>query len=208
MQSLTLTPPDPTGCSLPQPEEPVSPGHDSTTEFPAMQASWERSSDEPAIRSRHRSGHSLFGLMAKIPPPPPLRIDHYSAGFKQSAERLAAVNPAAWAGLQAAIQYLLEFQREAVAPDVRWHIVASEYGKHCGEIRWPNPEAQFEHPNDAWRGLFVAHPDNNWYVFTVLGNKAGTGQGGNTWYTPAVQKSDAITHAAIETLGLADFPTP
>jgi len=125
-----------------------------------------------------------------------------------SAERLAAVNPAAWAGLQAAIRYLLEFQRAAVAPDVRWHIVESEYGKHCGEIRWPDPEAQFEHPNDAWRGLFVAHPDNNWYVFTVLGNKATTSQGGNTWYTPAVQKSDEITHAAIETLGLADFPTP
>ena len=73
--------------------------------------------------------------MAKIPPPP-YPIHHYSSAFKQSAERLADANPLAWAGIRAAIGYLLEFKRAAVAPDVRWHIVQSEFGTHCGEIRW------------------------------------------------------------------------
>lgn len=125
----------------------------------------------------------------------------------QSAERLAVANPGAWVGLRAAIQYLLEFKRAAVAPDVRWRIVESRYGRHCGEIRWPDPEVQSEHPNDAWRGLFVAHPSNDWYVFTVLGNKAGAGRGGNDWYSDAVPRSDEITRTAIEKLRLNPFPT-
>ena len=52
--------------------------------------------------------------MAKAPPPS-RRIDHYSSAFKQSAERLVVINPLAWAGIQAAIRYLLEFKRTAAA---------------------------------------------------------------------------------------------
>ncbi len=48
--------------------------------------------------------------------------------------------------------------------------------------------------------------DDEWYVFTVLGNKAGTGPNANDWYTSAVTRSDEITRAAIQTLNLADFP--
>ncbi|MDE0676097.1 MAG: hypothetical protein OXH42_02005 [Acidimicrobiaceae bacterium] len=145
--------------------------------------------------------------MAKTPPPP-YPIHHYSSAFKQSAERLADASPLAWAGIRAAIRYLLEFKRAAVAPDVRWHIVQSEFGTHCGEIRWPDPEAQSEHPDDAWRGLFVAHPNDDWYVFTVLGNKAGTDRSGNDWYASAVSRSDEIVRTAIVDLGLADIPAP
>lgn len=139
-------------------------------------------------------------------PPPSRRIDHYSSAFKQSAERLAAINPLAWVGIQAAIRYLLEFKRAAVAPDVRWHIVQSEFRTHSGEVRWPDPESQSEHPDDAWRGLFVAHPSDEWYVFTVLGNKAGTGRSGSDWYTSAAARSDQLARSAISVLGLADFP--
>ena len=144
--------------------------------------------------------------MEKIPPPPlPRRVDHYSAAFKVVAEERANSNRLAWAGMLGAIRYLLEFKRSAVALDVRWHIVQSEFGKHCGEVRWPDPGTQSEHPNDAWRGLFVAHPNDDWYVFTVLGNKAETGRSGIDWYTSAVTRSDEITRAAIEVLNLADF---
>ncbi len=145
--------------------------------------------------------------MAKIPPPSG-RVDHYSSAFKQSAEWLAAADPLAWAGIRAAIRYLLEFKRAAAAPDVRWHIVRSQFGAHCGEVRWPDPESQSEHPDDAWRGLFVAHPDDDWYVFTVLGNKAGTDRSGNDWYTSAVARSDEIARTAIVVLGLSGFPAP
>lgn len=149
--------------------------------------------------------HEGVSVMATIPPPLVVRA---SRTFRQSAERLAAADPLAWAGIRAAMQYLLDFKRAAVAPDVRWHIVQSEFGRHCGEIRWPDPEFQSEHPDDAWRGLFVAHPNDDWYVFTVLGNKAGADRSGNNWYTSAVALSDEIAHSAIVDLGLSPFPIP
>ena len=51
----------------------------------------------------------------------------------------------------------------------------------------------------------MAHPNDDWYVFTVLGNKAETGRSGIDRYTSAVTRSDEITRAAIEVLNLADF---
>lgn len=130
---------------------------------------------------------------------------HYSAEFRESAIQLNAARPPAWAGLVAAREYLREFQRSALAPDVRWHIAQSEFAQHCGEIRWPNPEDQAEHPDSALRGLFVAHPTNEWYVFTLLGNKATGPLRGDTWYESAVPLSDRIARQAISVLGLTPF---
>ncbi len=120
--------------------------------------------------------------------------DHFSTQFKTTAERLAGEKPALWDGIRETLIYLAEFRHQAVAPDVRWGITQSAYGHNCGEIRWPDPEIQPEYPSDAWRGLFVAHPDDDWYVFTILGNKAGAG---NAWYDKAVPDSDALIASAI-----------
>ena len=126
--------------------------------------------------------------------------------FVESARQLSGTDPVAWAGLTAAIGYLRNFKREAAAPDVRWHIMESEYGKDCGEIRWPNPEEQTDHPGTALRGLFVAFPSDEWYVFTVLGNKATGPLQGNAWYRAAVPRSDEIVGQAIQALKLTYFP--
>lgn len=83
---------------------------------------------------------------------------------------------------------------------MRWHIAQSEFGPDCGEIRWPNPEDQNDHPDTALRGLFVCHPSAEWYVFTVLGNKANGRHRGNAWYGPAIELSDKIARHAIEAL--------
>lgn len=125
--------------------------------------------------------------------------DHFSTQFKSAAERLADEEPILWNGIRETLIYLSEFRHYAIAPDVRWGITQSVYSGHCGEIRWPDPEIQAEHPGDAWRGLFVAHPDDDWYVFTILGNKAATG---NDWYDQAVPQSDALVALAVEQLAL------
>ncbi|MDE0699273.1 MAG: hypothetical protein OXH61_00965 [Acidimicrobiaceae bacterium] len=52
----------------------------------------------------------------------------------------------------------------------------------------------------------MAHPHDDWYVFTVLGNKAEAARSGIDWYTSAVKRSDEIARAAIVVLRLADFP--
>lgn len=131
---------------------------------------------------------------------------HYSASFVESAKQINASNPLAWAGLVAAIEYLRRFKRSAVAPDVRWGVALSEFGADAGEIRWPDPESQTQHSETALRGLFVAHPSDEWYVFTLLGNKAKGLRRGNAWYPHAVAQSDRTTREAIETLGLIPFP--
>ncbi len=130
--------------------------------------------------------------------------DHFSSQFKIAAERLAASEPNLWDGIRETLVYLWEFRRQALAPDVRWGIAQSTYGPHCGEVRWPDPEIQAKYPADAWRGLFVAHPDGAWYVSTILGNKAGAG---NAWYDDAGAQSDELVAAAVDRLGLRPFPT-
>jgi len=125
--------------------------------------------------------------------------DHVSLQFKSAAERLANERPDLWDGIAMTVEYLRQFRRHAVAPDVRWGIAQSIFGSNCGEIRWPDPEVQEKYLDDAWRGLFVAHPDEDWYVFTVLGNKATDG---NRWYDRAVPISDAVVRAAIAKLHL------
>lgn len=127
---------------------------------------------------------------------------HYSPPFMESARQLSGNDPEGWAGLTAAIEYLREFNRGAVAPDVKWHIAQSAFAEDCGEIRWPNPENQADYPDMALRGLFVAHPTDEWYVFTVLGNKAGGPVQGNAWYDRAIKQSDEIVRRAIEALNL------
>lgn len=129
-------------------------------------------------------------------------VDHFSSVFKRTAEQLALEGPDLWEGLRQTLIYLREFRRGAVAPDVRWGISQSVYGPNCGEVRWPDPEVQSQFAGDAWRGLFVAHPDDDWYVFTVLGNKAGRG---NAWYDSAVPLSDELASRAIAQLGLKPF---
>ena len=89
---------------------------------------------------------------------------------------------------------------------MRWHIVQSSFGEHCGELRWPNPEDQADHPDKAMRGLFVAHPNNEWYVFTLLGNKAAGPHRGSDWYDLAVEQSDHTVRQAIAALKLTPFP--
>lgn len=131
--------------------------------------------------------------------------DHFSNQFKTAAERVVETKPDLWDGVRETLVYLRQFRRQAVAPDVRWGIAQSKFGADCGEVRWPYPEIQARHPTDAWRGLFVAHPDDDWYVFTILGNKAGVG---NAWYSDAVVKSDEIVAVAVEQLGLQPFPKP
>lgn len=130
--------------------------------------------------------------------------DYFSTQFKAAAERIAADKPVLWDGIRETLTYLIHFRHQAIAPDVRWGIALSAYGRQCGEIRWPDPEIQSDYPNDAWRGLFVAHPNDDWYVFTVLGNKA---RSGNAWYDKAVPESDAVVDRAIEQLGLQPFPS-
>ena len=125
--------------------------------------------------------------------------DHFSQQFKTAAERLSADRPELWDGIVQTLVYLREFRRGAVAPDIRWEIGQSVYGPNCGELRWPDPEIQRKYPADAWRGLFVAHPEDDWYVFTVLGNKAGLG---NRWYDLAVSESDALVQVAVSSLRL------
>lgn len=128
--------------------------------------------------------------------------DHFSAQFTAAAHRLSTAEPVLWDGLREAIRYLTEFRHGAISPDVRWGIAQSAFGVNCGEIRWPDPEIQREHPDHAWRGLFVAHPNDVWYVFTILGNKARVG---NAWYDEAVPVSDALAVQAIAKLGLASI---
>ena len=94
----------------------------------------------------------------------------------------------------AAVRYLSEFGRSAVAPDVKWGLEVSRYRADSGEVRWPNPEYQDEHPGKAWRGLFVAATDMSWIIFTVLGNKHGV----DDWYDRLVAESDAIAEAIFE----------
>jgi len=132
---------------------------------------------------------------------------HYSPSFIESARQLSTTNPMAWAGLTAAIEYLREFKRAAVAPDVKWHIAQSEFAQDCGEIRWPNPEDQSDHPNTALRGLLVAHPTDEWYVFTVLGNKASGTHQGSAWYDLAIKQSDETARQAVAVLKLTPFTT-
>lgn len=127
---------------------------------------------------------------------------HYAASFIEPARHLSATDPMAWSGLTAAIEYLREFKRTAVAPDVKWHIAQSDFAQDCGEIRWPNPENQADHPSTALRGLFIAHPSDEWYVFTMLGNKASGSHRGNAWYEPAVKQSDETARRAIDALKL------
>lgn len=129
-----------------------------------------------------------------------------ASAFVESAKQLAASNPAAWAGIVAAREYLREFGRAATAPDVRWRITQSVFAEYCGELRWPNPEDQAEHPDIAIRGIFVAHPSDEWYVFTVLGNKAVGKHRGNEWYDLAIKQSDQTIVRAIDVLGLAPLP--
>lgn len=69
-------------------------------------------------------------------------------------------------------------------------------------MRWPNPEDQSDHPNKAIRALFVAHPSDEWYVFTLLGNKAAGPHRGSAWYDRAVEQSDRLAHQAILALKL------
>lgn len=129
-----------------------------------------------------------------------------SRSFVESAKQLASSDGEAWAGIVATRHYLREFRRAAVAPDVQWHIVQSAFGEHCGELRWPNPEDQAAYPGKAIRGLFVAHPSDEWYVFTLLGNKASGRHRGGDWYDLAVAESDRIAYQAIKALDLTPFP--
>lgn len=133
-------------------------------------------------------------------------VFYNSGAFVAAARQLASTDPKAWAGIVAAREYLRAFGRAAVAPDVRWHIVQSSFGEHCGELRWPDPEDQADHPGKAIRGLFVAHPSDEWYVFTVLGNKAAGRHRGNDWYGLAIEQSDQTVRQAITALKLRPFP--
>ncbi|MGH1505614.1 MAG: hypothetical protein ACRBI6_18840 [Acidimicrobiales bacterium] len=130
----------------------------------------------------------------------------YSGAFRDTFQRLQS-DPQAVAGLSAAMTYLADFGRSAVSPDVQWHLQTSAYGSHAGEVRWPNPEDQHDHPGQAWRGLFVAAVDTSWIIFTVLGNKAIGPARGNDWYRSAVPRSDDIAAQAIEMLGLTAHPS-
>lgn len=129
-----------------------------------------------------------------------------SRAFVAAARQLAATDAEAWAGIIAAREYLRAFGRAAVAPDVKWNILQSSFGEHCGELRWPDPEDQADHPRKAIRGLFVAHPSDEWYVFTLLGNKAAGTTLGSDWYDLAVEQSDQTVRAAITVLKLTPFP--
>lgn len=129
-----------------------------------------------------------------------------SRAFVAAARQLASTDVGAWAGIVAAREYLRAFRRAAVAPDVKWHIVQSSFGEHCGELRWPDPEHQAEHPGTAIRGLFVAHPSDEWYVFTLLGNKAAGPHRSSDWYDRAVEQSDQTVRQAITALKLTPFP--
>jgi len=131
---------------------------------------------------------------------------HYSRAFLESARQLDAGYPSAWVGIVAAREYLRQFGRAAVAPDVRWHIAQSVFGADCGELRWPNPEDQVGHPDLAIRGLFVAHPNDLWYVFTLLGNKAVGAHRGNDWYDHVVEQSDHTARQAVTALNLTPLP--
>ncbi len=127
-------------------------------------------------------------------------VFYNSRAFADAAKQLASTDAEAWAGIVAAREYLRAFGRAAVAPDEKWHIVQSSFGEHCGELRWPDSEDQAEHPGTAIRGLFVAHPSDEWYVFTLLGNKAAGANRGSDWYDLAVEQSDQTVRQAITAL--------
>ena len=133
-------------------------------------------------------------------------VSHFSGAYVEVARRVVVERPEIWARLEQATDYLIEFGQQAVAPDVEWYIAQSAFGPHSGEIRWPDPETQQDHPNDAWRGLFVAAVDYSWILFTVLGNKAAGSHRGNAWYDLAVPQSDQIARAAAKHLDLSSFP--
>jgi len=117
-----------------------------------------------------------------------------SAGFANQLRILRDGDKSAAVGVVAAVRYLAEFGRSAVAPDVKWRLEVSRYRADSGEVRWPDPEYQDEHPGQAWRGLFVAATDMSWIIFTVLGNKHGA----DDWYDRFVTESDAVAEAIFE----------
>ncbi len=131
---------------------------------------------------------------------------HRSSSFQLTAERLSAENPIAWAQMVAGFRYLEEYREAAVAPDVRWGIALSRFGKFSGEVRWPFPEDQADHPNSAFRTLFVVATDYSWAVLTILGNKATHVSGSNAWYDEFVPISDQIAVGASKQLSLKNFP--
>lgn len=131
---------------------------------------------------------------------------YYSGAFRSQADRLIAIDPDLAARLGAAIGYLADHGRDAVLPDVRWRLSQSTFRRDSGEVRWPPSERQADHPNDAWRGLFIAATDTSWILFTVLGNKASGEARGNAWYERAIPAHDRIASQAIRQLGLPHTP--
>lgn len=120
--------------------------------------------------------------------------------------RLTQSNRQAAEGIGAAIIYLTEHRRAAVGPYVEWTLALSTYGTCSGEIRWPDPEYQSEYAETAWRGLFVTNPDCDWFLFTVLGNKARYSSGSRAWYDHAVSESDDIASNAATVLFMPGLP--
>lgn len=120
--------------------------------------------------------------------------------------QLAVSDMQAAEGVGAAIIYLTEHGRAAVGPYVEWTLARSAFGSCSGEIRWPNPEYQLEHVDTAWRGLFVTNPECDWFLFTVLGNKARYPAGSRAWYDHAVQESDNIASGASNVLTIPGLP--
>lgn len=130
----------------------------------------------------------------------------FSPQFRQALEHLHAADREAFAGLRAAIWYLNEHRRGALAPDVKWKLAQSAFGPNSGEIRWSNPEYQAERPRKAWRGLFVTNATGEWLLFTVLGNKAIHQAGSAAWYDINTAESDRIANDYQARFPLQNFP--
>ncbi len=102
----------------------------------------------------------------------------YFAQFNTTA---TTVRPEVAGGLAGAVRYLIKHGRAAVGPDVEWHLRSSVYGRSSGEVRWPDPEEQSAHPDDAWRALFIGATGTSWILLTVCGNKSVGPDTGNDW---------------------------
>ncbi len=131
-----------------------------------------------------------------------------SPQFKASAQQLSETDGGAYAGVLAATFHLAEHGRASIHPYVEWGMATSDFRDNSGEIRWPDPEDQSDYPDCAWRGLFVTNPNRDWFLLTLLGNKARYPAGSRAWYDVAVPKSDRIARAYNNVLNLPDFPQP
>lgn len=98
---------------------------------------------------------------------------------------LKGENRRAYLGLMAAKHILEEFGPKAGIPEVKWRIEAADYPHRAnmGELRWPDPDNQEEHPTDAWRVLFYSNRASTYVLLVAVGNKHDN----PTWYEDQIR---------------------